>query len=103
MTLKLLTEHHLEFLSLKEGCTCSSESTHVKIPHCWKSHVTAHLMSQMVQYHLSDKYINIYIVSEFMLVHYNQRATVDNIIRRTSPQKSDLDAYFLKGKLGEFI
>ena len=37
---KLLTEHHLEFLSLKIGCTCSSESSHVKIPHCWKSHVT---------------------------------------------------------------
>ena len=27
MTLKLLTEHHLEFLSLKGGCTGSSEST----------------------------------------------------------------------------
>ena len=39
---KLLTEHHLEFLSLKGGCTDSSESTHVKMPHCWKSHVTAH-------------------------------------------------------------
>ena len=25
MTFKLLTEHHLEFLSLKEGCTGSSE------------------------------------------------------------------------------
>ena len=24
------------------GCTGSSESTHVKIPHCWKSHVVAH-------------------------------------------------------------
>ena len=39
---RLLTEHHLEFLSLKEGCTCSSESIHVKMPHCWNSHVTAH-------------------------------------------------------------
>ena len=29
MTVKLLTEHHLEFLSLKGGCTGSSESTHV--------------------------------------------------------------------------
>ena len=27
MTLKLLTEHHLEFLSLKGGCTGSSGST----------------------------------------------------------------------------
>ena len=42
MTVELLTEHHLEFLSLKGGCTGSSESTLVKIPHCWKSHVAAH-------------------------------------------------------------
>ena len=44
MTVKLLTEHHLEFLSLKGGCTGSSESTLIKMPHCWKSHVTAHVM-----------------------------------------------------------
>ena len=37
MSVKLLTEHHLEFLSLKEDCTGSSESTHVKMPHCRKS------------------------------------------------------------------
>ena len=37
MSVKLLTEHHLEFLSLKGGCTGSSESTLVKMPHCWKS------------------------------------------------------------------
>ena len=43
MTVKLLTEHHLEFLSLKEGCRGSSESTHVKMPHCWKSSVTAQI------------------------------------------------------------
>ena len=43
MTVKLLTEHHLEFLSLKGGCTGSSESTLIKMPHCWKSHVVAHL------------------------------------------------------------
>ena len=30
MIVKLLTEHHLEFISLKGGCTGSSESTHVK-------------------------------------------------------------------------
>ena len=41
VSVKLLTEHHLDFLSLKGGCIGSSESTHVKIPHCWKSHVTA--------------------------------------------------------------
>ena len=44
MSVKRLTEHHImEFLSLKGGCTGSYESTLVKIPHCWKSHVTAHL------------------------------------------------------------
>ena len=40
MTVKLLTKHHLEFLSLKVGCTGLHESTLVKMPHCWKSHVT---------------------------------------------------------------
>ena len=43
MSVKLLTEHHCKFLSLKVGCTGSSESTLVKLPHCWKSHVTAHM------------------------------------------------------------
>ena len=42
LSLRLLTEHHLEFLGLKGGCTGLSESTLVKIPHCWKSHVKAH-------------------------------------------------------------
>ena len=45
MSVKLLTEHHLEFLSLKESCTDSSESTLVKMPHCWKSHAVAHVSS----------------------------------------------------------
>ena len=45
MSVKLLTEHHLEYLSLKEGCTGPSESMLVKMPHCWKSHVTAQLFS----------------------------------------------------------
>ena len=34
MTLRLLTESHLEFLSLTGGCTGSSESTHVKMLYC---------------------------------------------------------------------
>ena len=45
MTPRLLTEQHLEFLSLTEGFTGSSESTLVKMPHCWKSHVVAQLCS----------------------------------------------------------
>ena len=44
MNIKLMTERHLEFLSLKGGCTGLSESIHVKMPHWWKLHVTAHLL-----------------------------------------------------------
>ena len=44
MNPRLLTKQHLEFLSLTGGCTGSSESTLVKMPHCWKSHVMANYM-----------------------------------------------------------
>ena len=52
MIVKLLTEHHLEFLSMKGGCRGSSESTHVKMPHCWKSHALA----QILKYQQHDAY-----------------------------------------------
>ena len=47
MIAKLLTEQHLEFLSLKGGCRGSSDSTHVKMPHCWKFHAMAQSMSPL--------------------------------------------------------
>ena len=43
MIVKLLTEHRLAFLSLKAGCTGSSESTLVKKSNCWKSHAAAQI------------------------------------------------------------
>ena len=43
MPVKLLTQRHLEFLSLKGDYTGSSESTPVKMSHCWNSHFTAHV------------------------------------------------------------
>ena len=43
MIVKLLTQHHLEFLNLKGGCRGSSESTHVKMSNCWKSHAQAQI------------------------------------------------------------
>ena len=55
MIVKLLTEHHLEFLSLKGGCRGSSESIHVKMPHCWKSHALAQI--QITPYaHMSSAF-----------------------------------------------
>ena len=44
MIVKLLTERHSEFQSLKEGCRGSSESTLVKMSNCWKSHAAAHYL-----------------------------------------------------------
>ena len=41
---KLLTEHHLEFLSLKGGCSGMSESKLVKMSNCLKSNAAAHLV-----------------------------------------------------------
>ena len=43
MSVKLLTEHHSKFLSLKGGCTGSSESTPVKMPHCCGSNMCSQL------------------------------------------------------------
>ena len=43
ISVRLLTEHNLEFLSLKRASTGSSESTLVKMSHRWKLHVAAHL------------------------------------------------------------
>ena len=44
MIVKLLTEPHLAFLSLKGGCTGSSESTLAKMSNCWKSRAGAHFL-----------------------------------------------------------
>ena len=56
MTVKLLTEPHLEFLSFIGGCRGSPESTLVKMPHCWKSHALAqiHLLHYLFSVHLAE-------------------------------------------------
>ena len=65
MTVKQLTEHILEFLSLKGSCTGSSEYTHVKMPHCWKSHDAAqNFLILLVGYFRDLKLDNILLDSE---------------------------------------
>ena len=64
MTVKLLTEHHLEFLSLKGGCTCLSESTLAKMPYCWKSHVRAHNYVLEIRDHI--------VISKFSKQAFNE-------------------------------
>ena len=44
MNVELLTENDLEFICVKRGCTGLSEFTLFKMPHCWKSHVTAQIV-----------------------------------------------------------
>ena len=48
MIVKLLTEHHLEFLSLKGGFIGSSKSTLVKMSNCWKSQAVAQISYEMI-------------------------------------------------------
>ena len=44
MSVKLLSEQKLRFLSLKKGYTGSSEAALTKIPHWWKSHAMAKMV-----------------------------------------------------------
>ena len=59
MSVKLLTEHHLEFQSLTGGCPGSSESIRVKMPHCWKSHVTA-------QFFIIIVFLSLFVLTYFV-------------------------------------
>ena len=47
MIVKLLTERHLEFLSLKGGWGGSFESTLVKMSNCWKSHAADQMLMKL--------------------------------------------------------
>ena len=43
MSVELLAEHYLEFLSVKGGCTGLSDSTLVKMSHWWKARVATQI------------------------------------------------------------
>ena len=62
MNIKLLTEHHLEFVSLKGGCRGSSESTLVKMSNCWKSHAAAIDSIVPAQQQLMRRIISLHVV-----------------------------------------
>ena len=63
MSIELLTELSLEFLSLKGDCKGSSGSTLFKMPHCWESHVTA--LMYLHKLHISDFSTYINYVNEY--------------------------------------
>ena len=64
MIVKLLTEHYLEFLSLKEGCRGSSKSTLAKMSNCRKSHAAAHNSNNII----SKKKNNHLCICEMMAI-----------------------------------
>ena len=75
MYIKLLTEHHLEFLSLIGGCTGSSGSTLVKMPYCWKSHAVAYIHFQNHFLYVAQAELCSYVYTLFVL-YYVIHATI---------------------------
>ena len=93
MAAKLLTEHHLGFLSLKGGYSGSSESTHVKMPHCWKSHVAAHSNKQLRKFAEAQRLFLSQIRTKFCCC--NTRTCYVRVGLPTAlPAKSDSDDMF---------
>ena len=68
LSVNLLTEHYLEFLRFKGGYT--SESTLVKMAHCWKSHVTAN-----VCHHMRKPTIWLYVTRRLRSARYQLNLT----------------------------
>ena len=72
MIVKLLTERHLEFLSITGGCRGPSESTLVKMSNCWKSRALAHIICWSQKHALLYGYVSlicfIYFSGFFILI-----------------------------------
>ena len=69
----------MEFLTLKAGCTSSSESTLVKIPHCWESHVVAHIVSLVDTFNVDDPNIlSDHCIVKFSLCLHGNNASSDS-------------------------
>ena len=67
MIVKLLTEHHLEF-KLKRRLKGSSESTHVKMPHCWNN-AMAHILCKKCPY-FSSVYLEYSMIVKRLTEHH---------------------------------
>ena len=93
MIVKLLSEHHLEFLSLIGGCRGSSESTLVKMSNCWKSHAAAHMVCKSVT-EIKDhgtNFPNAPRTSGSLSVHQNGVSLVGQWSEGMPATKADID------------
>ena len=95
MSVKLLTEHHVEFLSIKEGCTDSFESALVILPHCWKPRVTAHMTDSFSVYTFrTSEIIILYIcLSETILSWERSGSVVECLTRDRGAGDSSLTSF----------
>ena len=103
MDIKSLTEHHLEFLSLKGGCTGSSESINVKMLHCWNSHVVAQVKPMLTLVMLSI-FCTTFLPNFYPV--YLQHSIVSRVKNSVDPDQKldDLDLQcFLKKDKSKFI
>ena len=73
MTAKLLTEHHLEFLSFKGGFIGLPESTPVKMPHCWKSRRGSYVVLGIVVFTTASAFtlVKVFVEDFEKLYHMN--------------------------------
>ena len=85
MNIKLLTEQHLEFLSLKGGYTGSSESSLFKMPHSWKPHVTAQIYSLVCLPQMIKMTFNAFYLSNIIMLCSSVHAYItDSFINVTA-------------------
>ena len=80
MIVKLLTEHHLECLSLKRGCRGSSESTLVKRSNCCKTRAAAFIIllycPQLLVSNQMEEYVYL-VYKDLNIVHIPGCGRVD--------------------------
>ena len=84
MSVKLLTEQHLEFLSLKGGCRGSSESTLVKMPHCFLYSGSKHMNPDQTVSIVFAIYIGIAPIMQYMHVRNkksNTQGSSPNVVK----------------------
>ena len=86
MIVKLLTEHNLEFLSLKGCCTGSSESTHIKMPLCWKFHARAFKIGILL---ICDKYQNLILYFRIGAKTVQRAASDTAVINKSTDSTKD--------------
>ena len=93
MNIKLLTEQYLEFLSLKGGCTGSSESIHVKMPHCWKSPVTVQMDNTIFIFSICMGYL----LFQYQGSHKNSKTQFHDFSTMFHDQQCNFNDYFMHG------